>query len=315
MKKEIRITDQKRGIVQVTVADERWYMREKRNRDTGLPESFLAVPSVTWIAHHYPKGIGYMKWLGDHGWDEAQALMREAGDKGSKVHEAISAILNGEEVKIDSKFINKSNGREEELTLEEVDCIKSFVDWRSTLPSFEPLVWDLTVFSEQHNYAGTIDMIARINGELYLVDFKTSQNIWPSFEMQVSAYREAVINGENPIMVKNENGTEKNLDVSGMKMAVLQIGFQRNRNGYRFVDIEDKFKLFLAAQQIWAHETEGQSPKVKDYPLVLAAGRPKEIFEIEPEDELIEVDGELPDDMELEEVKEGTFKPKKKVKK
>jgi hypothetical protein len=60
------------------------------------------VPSVTWITGHYPKGVQFYKWLAEHGWDESQAIKQAAGDNGSKVHDAISAILRGEEVRIDS---------------------------------------------------------------------------------------------------------------------------------------------------------------------------------------------------------------------
>lgn len=291
MKKEIRVTDAKRGIVQVTIADERWYMQERRDPTTDLP-TFHAVPSVTWIAHHYPKGVGYMKWLADHGWDESQALMREAGDKGSKVHEAISAILAGAEVRIDSKFINKSSGREEELTLEEVDCIKSFVDWKNSLESFEPIAWDLTVFSDIHGYAGTIDLIARVNSDLHIVDFKTSQDVWPSFEMQVSAYREALTNGENPIYIATalEGRAEQLLDVSALKTAILQVGYRRNKAGWKCTPVENRFDLFLAAKRIWQHECEGQSPKVRDYPIVISPGAPRQSFEFLSDSEITKID-------------------------
>jgi hypothetical protein len=43
----------------------------------------------------YPKGIEYFKWLAEHGWDEAEQIKREAGTKGDKVHQAISATLRG----------------------------------------------------------------------------------------------------------------------------------------------------------------------------------------------------------------------------
>lgn len=312
MKKEIRVTDKKRGLVQVTIADERWYMRERKNPSSGLPE-FQAVPSVTWIAHHYPKGLGYMKWLADHGWDESQALMQAAGDKGSKVHEAISAILEGKEVRIDSKFINRSRGVEEELSLEEVDCIKSFVDWRASLESFEPIAWDLTVFSDKHEYAGTVDLIAKVDGVLTLIDFKTSQDVWPSFEMQVSAYRETIAGGENPIYTRNANGTEgKMLDVSGLQMAILQVGYRRNRAMWKWTPIEDRFKLFLAAKQIWAYECEGQKPKVRDYPLVIAAGVKAEAFEFEDDEatDVTEVEGDVPEPVEVPKVKKVLAKVK-----
>lgn len=286
MKKEIRITDKKRGIVQITTADERWYMREQRNKETALPE-FKAVPSVTWIAGHYPKGIGFYKWLAEKGWDESQAIKVAAGDKGSKVHEAISSILNGEEVRIDSKFLNNSSGRYEDLTLEEVDCIKSFVDWKSTLESFEPLVWDFTVYSDINGYAGSIDLIAKVNGTMYLIDFKTSKEVWSEYELQVSAYRVAVENGENPIYSKNENDTDNlMLDMSGMKMAILQVGYTRNKAGWKWNEIEDKFSLFLAAKQIWQNESAQQQPKQKDYPMIISPGTKKESFEFNDNEDI-----------------------------
>lgn len=307
MKKEIRITDQKRGIVQVTTADERWYLKESKNQITGLPE-FKAVPSVTWICGHYPKGIGFYKWLADKGWDESQAIKVSAGDKGSRVHEAISAILNGDEVRIDSKFISKLSGREEELSLEEVACIVSFVDWKKSLTNFEPIAWDITVFSDQYGYAGSIDLVARINGELYVVDFKTSKQVWAEYELQVSAYRQALENGENPIYELNPNGSQKEklLDCSGMKTAILQVGYSLNKAGYKFTETENKFSLFMAAHQIWENESSTQHPSQKDYPIIISPGRPVDGFEISDEVERIDIEGMVP-------VAEIT--PKKAVKK
>jgi hypothetical protein len=160
MKKVIKLIDDKRGIWQITTYDERWYVKETIDPVTGLPVH-EAVPSVTWIGSYYPKGIGYYRWLSEHGWDEAEAIKREAGDKGSKVHDAISSILRGEEVRIDSKFTNKTTGELEELTFPEIDCIKAFVDWRELTKPVD-LLWDHTVFSSRNNFAGSIDYICKM---------------------------------------------------------------------------------------------------------------------------------------------------------
>ena len=268
MQKIIKDLDPKRCIVQVTIADERWYLKSSIDPITNLPV-YKAVPSVTWIAGHYPKGIGYYKWLGEHGWDESQALMREAGDKGSKVHLAISDILDGREVRIDSKYINKSTGQIEELTFEEVECIMSFIAWKATLESFEPIAWDVVVYSDIHNFAGSVDLIAKVNGVLYIIDFKTSQQMWPSHEMQVSAYRVATENGENPM----EDAQGKMIDMSGLKTAILQIGYKKNKAGWKWNEVNDVFALFKNAQAIWARECEGQDIKKRDIPVVLSAAK------------------------------------------
>jgi hypothetical protein len=74
MKKEIR--EVKDGIVQITTVDERWYVKALKDEEGILKVVF--VPSITWIAGHYPKGIAFYKWLAGKGWDEAEALKQSA---------------------------------------------------------------------------------------------------------------------------------------------------------------------------------------------------------------------------------------------
>jgi len=260
MKKIIKEVDEKKGIVQVTIADERWYLKSEENKKTGIPE-WKSVPSVTWVTQSYPKGIQYFKWLADKGWDEAEAIKVAAGDKGSKVHKAIEDVLQGIEVRIDSKYINNSTGQEEELTLEECDCILSFKSWFDEVKP-EVITWETSVFSDKHNYAGTIDFVCRIDNQFWIVDFKTSQYIWPSHELQVSAYKEAITNGENEVP-KYQKGED-------IKLAILQVGYRKNKAGYKFTEIEDQFDLFKAAQLIWKKEHEGEQPTKKDYPIILS---------------------------------------------
>lgn len=270
MKKIIKEVDAKKGIVQVTISDERWYLKQTTNPTTGLPE-IKAVPSSTWIAGHYPKGIAYFKWLAEHGWDEAEAIKNAAAEKGSKVHKAIEAIFEGQEVRIDSKFVNPRTEQEEELTLEEVDAILSFIDWFSEVKP-KVICYEINVFSDKYDYAGTIDLVCEINGELYVIDFKTSQYIWPSHRLQVSSYAKILETGEHDIAAIATPDTPY---YKKPKLAILQLGYRLNKRKFKFTELEDKFDLFLAARQIWAEECAGQSPTKKDYPLILSPGKPK----------------------------------------
>ncbi len=258
MKKVIKIVDEKKGVVQCTFADERFYAKPSTNDVTGLPE-YKFVPSVTFITGSYPKGISFYKWLAERSWDESEAIKQAAGNKGSKVHLAIADVLQGKEVRIDSKYPNR-DGIEEELTLEECDCIISFANWfKEENPKV--LAWETTVFSDQNNYAGTIDFICEIEGQTWIIDFKTSPYIWPEYELQLAAYKRTVENGENVF---------HGVDVTNIKTAILQVGYKRNKAGFKFTEIEDKFNLFLAAQTIWKNEHGGESVSKKDYPIVLS---------------------------------------------
>ena len=267
MEKIVKLVDKERGLVQITTVSERWYARPVEDPKTRLP-IYQYVPSVTWICDFYPKGIGFFKWLAEKGWDEAQALKEAGGNRGSKVHQAITALLDGLTVLMEDKFIN-SDGEPEDLTLEEYAAILSFASWFKGLKAesskLEVVGRELVVWNKDDNYAGTVDLVMRVNGDtLWLIDFKTSQSIYPGHILQVSAYKHAV------------------KDWSGARLAILQLGYRRNKQGFKFTEVPDKFELFKSAQAIWAEETKGQSPLQRDYPVSISLEQtPKPKAELE----------------------------------
>jgi hypothetical protein len=327
MQKIIQEVDAKRGIVQVTVADERWYLRSSTDPVSGIPV-YKGVPSVTWIGSFYPKGIGYYKWLGEHGWDESQALMREAGEKGSAVHLAIEMILDGQEFRIDTKVADKTNGTERELTFEELECVKSFCDYLAELEQdyiVQTIRNGMVLVSDQHNYGGTLDWLTlltpkaegknplKLDGPTpWLFDFKTSQQVWRSAEMQVSAYKRTIENGENPVEL--EDGGY--LDVTNFRIAILQVGYRLNKKKWKFTEIADCFDLFLTAQTIWQREVGDEQPRVVDFPIVLSAGKqqPEDLTPEEHLDAAVEFaaqDGLLGPDPEVKITSRGAKSGKK----
>lgn len=242
MKKEIIDVDPARGIFRVTTQDERWYVRPSKNKTTGLPD-YEYVPSSTWICGHYPKGTAFYKWLAEHGWDESEALKQAAADRGSRIHLAIADLVAGKTITPDAKYADA------ELTVDEYSAVLNFRDWfeqvRPEMMGSEYIVWN-----DEHGYAGTVDLKMRIKGQVWIVDIKTGQNVWPEYSLQLSSYRHA--------------------DKECQRTGVLQVGYKRNKNGVKFTEIEDKFNLFLAAKEIWKNETEGQKPSQREYPMTIA---------------------------------------------
>jgi len=250
MKKEIRLVDKEKGILQITTLDERWYVRDAVDPATGeyKPEF---VPSVTWICDHFPKSVAFYKWLASKGWDEAEAIKSAAGDRGSRVHRAIQDLIEGREVHIDSTYKSASDEEPQELTIEEYDCILAFSRWfEETKP--ELLAWEFNVWGD--GYAGTVDLLCSIEGQKYLIDFKTSQDIWPSHELQVSAYKHAL---PPDTLAEGEE----------IKLAILQVGYRRNKKKFKLTEVEDQFQEFLAVKTIWAKEQKGVEPRQRDYPM------------------------------------------------
>lgn len=252
MKKDIRVVDKKNNIVRITTADERWYVKDGVNKVTKLPE-YKFYRNATWIAGCYPKGVHFYKWLASKGWDESQVIMEDAGERGTMIHAAIEMLLKGETVNIDTKIFNTVTEKERELTVDEYAATMSFQDWFNEIKP-EVLEIEQVYFNEEHNYAGTLDLICKIDEVLYIVDFKSGQNIFPNHEIQLNLYAMAY--------------AEKHKALP--ELALLRVGYQKNKRLFKFDDISNnQFKLCEASMEIWDKEYSKVEPKQRDYPMSL----------------------------------------------
>ena len=252
MKREIRVVDAERGWCQITTPDSRWYAREI-GHDSSKPPIWEYVPSVSWICSFYFKGEGLLRWGAKHGCDEAEEIKELAGEAGDKVHQGVRRLVSGGTINMEDSFISPISGQPEPLTPDEYWRLMTFHEWfEKTRP--EVLRTEYTVWNERHRYAGTVDLLLRIGHQVWLVDVKTSLQIWPSMELQVSAYKHA-----DPTLPKN------------VKLAILQVGYKFNkRQKYKFTPVADQFPLFLATRRIWKKETDGIKPHQREYPLTLS---------------------------------------------
>lgn len=65
--------------------------------------------------------------------------------------------------------------------------IIAFRQWEDTA-KFELIASERLVFSRQHGFAGTADLIGALNGRLALLDIKTGRGIYPEYKLQLAAY-------------------------------------------------------------------------------------------------------------------------------
>lgn len=70
-------------------------------------------------------------------------------------------------------------------------CVTAFLQWEKEMnPMY--LESEVKIYSQEENYAGTFDCLARINGKNVMIDFKTGSGIYPyEMGMQLSAYKHA----------------------------------------------------------------------------------------------------------------------------
>lgn len=275
MKKEIIDVDKEKGIFRVTTSDERWYVKRGKSVETGLPVHTY-YPSATWIVHYYYTSPFLIKWIAEKGLDEAETIKNQAGEKGSKIHLASEMLDMGATLNMGDKLMNHNKGVEEEITTEEWEAILSYKSWFDEAAP-RVLATEMTIFNEKYGYAGTLDKIVAIPNKLmpsvrqiWILDIKTGKVVTEGHKMQISAYSHADIDYKKLEITEEE--------WANRKLCVLQLGYKLNKQGFKFTEIEDKFRLFLNTMESWKNENPNTKPRQIDLPisikLDLGAGMP-----------------------------------------
>jgi hypothetical protein len=64
-------------------------------------------------------------------------------------------------------------------------------DWRKKV-NLKPIFIEQTVYSKEYGYAGTLDLLAEVEGKLTVLDWKSGKQIYPESRLQNAAYRHAI---------------------------------------------------------------------------------------------------------------------------
>lgn len=105
---------------------------------------------------------------------EATRTKRMAADIGSQVHAALE------------RYPDVGTPTDERVSR----CVGGAVDWLQR-NQVEYLQRECLVYSRRHRYSGRFDGLCRVNGTLALIDWKTSQGIYPEYRLQTAAYLKA----------------------------------------------------------------------------------------------------------------------------
>lgn len=111
-------------------------------------------------------------------WNAHKNFTKNAAEIGSNVHAYAESFL-----------------KKQELPLLLIDEAKrgaeAFHKWHDS-HKIKLLASERVILSQEHYYAGTCDLIAEIDGEYCVGDFKTSSGIYPEMRLQTAAYQHAI---------------------------------------------------------------------------------------------------------------------------
>ncbi len=236
-------------LKQINFLDRRVYKRSEG----------VYYPSVTTILQYMPKAKFFESWLKDVG-HNADLIMRKAGKEGTQVHEAAEKLVKGEEVTWMDDF---GNARYSQLVWEMI--LKFYEFWSTYKP--ELISTEEFVFSDEHKYAGTADLVVKLDGQVWLLDLKTSNSIHKSYDLQLAAYAKALeetkgIKIERTGIIWLKAHTRSNSKKKGV--------YQGKGWQIRQVDkIEENFELFNMIYKLYSLENPTIEPIYNCYPTTL----------------------------------------------
>jgi len=112
-------------------------------------------------------------------------LFKEAGARGTLAHKYVEKYIDyWIEIGI-RPTLEKILGDEPNYKI--WSALRSFIKWSKEV-DFYPIASELMVWSNHHKIAGTLDCIGMVNGELTVLDWKTSAVIVKSYYLQAAAY-------------------------------------------------------------------------------------------------------------------------------
>lgn len=211
------------------------------------------VPSVTAVLECYPRGAAYYNWLKEAGKD-ADEIRDEAGRRGSVVHKLTEQYDEGAEVKL----INDNGSIDYKLN--EWAMFERYVEFRRRFQFVTDCI-ELNIISKELGYAGTIDRIININGERILLDIKTSNAIYPSYWLQLAAYRSLLYDAKIEVDKVAILWLNAKTRTEGKKGDVQGIGWQMITKE----DTMQDYQLFKATYELWKAENQNSKPKQLTY--------------------------------------------------
>jgi hypothetical protein len=139
-------------------------------------------PRVTAIVSIKAKPALYRFYAEQANFAAADAIKNKSAEEGTLLHETIETLLKGEDSPIPSAV---------------APAASAFLDFRKQ-NEIIPHQIEARIISKKYHYAGTLDCLGEVNGELGVIDIKTSQAIYRDYGIQTSAYVGAL--RENPSM-------------------------------------------------------------------------------------------------------------------
>lgn len=234
--------------------------------DNGYEIDGVWYPRVTSILDIKAKPALYKYYASLPDFETGEAIKVKSAEEGTLVHETIEAILKKEPAVIPDAI---------------KPAISAFMDFYSR-NEFIAHKTEERLISKKHRYAGTMDVLAELNGKLGVLDIKTSMAIYRDYSIQTSAYVEAL--REDPAMppltswilridqsrsclkcraVRRDKGGREKIRGEKIKCVHEWGPMQGEVELKELTTFNEDIKAFLACKELWSWENKYWLSKIR----------------------------------------------------
>ena len=231
---------------QITLPDSRYYRRNGQY-----------YPSVTYVLQSYPKGKHFEDWLKKVRYS-ADWIVKKASEEGNAVHLMIEKYFKGKEL----NYLNEHGYPKMDPHVWQM--FLKFVDfWETYQPTL--IETEVHLFSDELKVAGTCDLICEIDDVLWIIDFKTSNHLQTTYDLQsaiyAKMYEECFGKTAERIGVMWLKSKSRGQDKSGKKL---------KGKGWEIYEStrtqEENLDIFKSVKQIFDLENPKHKPATKSFP-------------------------------------------------
>ena len=216
-------------------------------------------PSVTTVLQYMPKNKFFDNWLKDVG-HNADLIMRKAAQEGTAVHEAVEELIAGKEI----TWMDDYGNAKYSLKVWQM-ILKAAEFFQVHKP--EIIAAEEFTFSHKGKYAGTADLIVKMDGETWLLDIKTSNSLHKSYDLQLAAYAKGL---EEAKGIKIDRTGIIWLKASSRTASKKEGVYQGKGWKIKVTDeIEENFELFKLIYKLYSLENPTTEPIYQSYPTTL----------------------------------------------
>jgi hypothetical protein len=162
---------------------------------------------------------------------EHDRIKNAAADHGTDIHRRIAS------------YVSSYVGDKYQYNAQDDTVVDAFRAWQD-MAHFVPIASEKILFSREHGYAGTADLIGTLGGRLALLDTKTGRGVYPEYKLQLAAYAVAwgEMSGHFPEVCLN--------------LHVQNDSTITEANSFTATELFPLFQTFLAAKRLFEWQSE-----------------------------------------------------------